>query len=366
MQATTRLVRVLLVAQDARAPGGVNNYLRILRLRLRSRILTRRFTSGRRHGERGLVRMVARIIFDQVRFAKLARSGFDVVQLNPSLDLASLPRDLVYAFLTPRRARRPSMLLFYRGWNWDSWNTLQARWLSRALLRAAHARMDVILVLSASFREALVRTGVPRSKIRLTTTMFDGATLEPELAHAEKEPGRITFMSRFVPAKGASIALQAFAQVRAQVPSATLVMVGDGPERASLEKEAEKLGLMHAVRFTGYLHGRAKMAELARSTIFLLPSCHPEGMPNALLEAMAAGNAIISSSVGAIPEIITDPEQLLSAVTPDELAIRLAAFLGQPEETFEKGQRNQDTAWATWESQVVADRMGQLYQKLAA
>ena len=92
--------RVLVIAHDLSVTGGVNNFLSVMRRRLRLRVRVTRFINGRRKDERGKLRVVARLAGDYLRFAGLIlRRRFDVLPVNPTLELKSMPRDLAFVAL---------------------------------------------------------------------------------------------------------------------------------------------------------------------------------------------------------------------------------------------------------------------------
>jgi glycosyltransferase involved in cell wall biosynthesis len=105
-----------------------------------------------------------------------------------------------------------------------------------------------------------------------------------------------------------------------------LVVVGDGPERALLQGEIERLGLEDRVRLEGE---RADVPELlARADVFVLSSAS-EGMPISVLEAMAAGLPVVASAVGGVPELVLDGEtgRLVPPGDPPALAGALRPLL---------------------------------------
>ncbi|MGE4157573.1 MAG: glycosyltransferase family 4 protein [Planctomycetota bacterium] len=113
-------------------------------------------------------------------------------------------------------------------------------------------------------------------------------------------------VGRLVPTKGFHILLEALAKLEGDW---TWTFVGDGPERAALEAQATRLGLRHRITFTGRLPHHEVLSLYPQHPIFALPFIRNErgdsdGLPNALLEAMAAGCAVIASNDAAAPEAI--------------------------------------------------------------
>jgi glycosyltransferase involved in cell wall biosynthesis len=108
------------------------------------------------------------------------------------------------------------------------------------------------------------------------------------------------------PEKGLPTLVEAVALQAAAHPELFLLVVGDGPERAALERQADRLGLNGRYRF------QPKAADvvpwLSLMDIFVLPSAHNEALSNALMEAMSCGCASIASRVGGNSELITDGE----------------------------------------------------------
>ena len=135
-------------------------------------------------------------------------------------------------------------------------------------------------------------------------------------------------VGRLDPVKGHDVLLRAFPRVLDRVPAARLVIVGDGGYRETLERMAEGLGIAPAVQFAGPLEAARVREWLWRSRVFVLPS-RSEGLPLALLEAMAAGVPSIATAVGGSPEVVTAGTGIL--VPPEDagaLGDAIAALLG--------------------------------------
>jgi len=128
---------------------------------------------------------------------------------------------------------------------------------------------------------------------------LDLADLPKSLDVKRVEGGLIT-VAMLTRLKGLNVLLEALRTI----PHVELLVLGDGPERVNLEGLAESLGLDN-VKFLGKVPHEQVWRHLLSSSIFVLPSLS-EGLPRALLEAMACGLFIIASNVGGIPDVVRD------------------------------------------------------------
>jgi N-acetyl-alpha-D-glucosaminyl L-malate synthase BshA len=112
----------------------------------------------------------------------------------------------------------------------------------------------------------------------------------------------ITHVSNFREVKRVKDVIRVFARIQRALP-ATLIMIGDGPERVDAESEARELGVAEHVRFLGRIDSVASL--LQGSDLFILPS-QTESFGLAALEAMACGSPVVASRAGGLPEVIDD------------------------------------------------------------
>lgn len=167
-----------------------------------------------------------------------------------------------------------------------------------------------LLVRSESLGERLIAHGAPKEKIRLHRT---GLPLGEIGFHQREAPAdgawHLLQACRLIPKKGLLTSLRAFAQIAARWPRATFTIAGTGPMLEELEQAAGTLGIAEKVRFTGFVT-QAELRDLeAASHLFLHPSelgpdGDQEGVPNAMLEAMASGLPILATHHGGIPEAV--------------------------------------------------------------
>lgn len=140
------------------------------------------------------------------------------------------------------------------------------------------------------------------------------------------DPARMLFVGRVVYQKGLDLLLEALAGLQ-QIPW-ELVVAGDGSQREPLCSRARELEVQERVCFAGWLRGDEMLQAYRQANLFVFPSRH-EGMPNAVLEAMAAGLPVIASRIAGNEELVVSGETgtLVPAEDPGSLREALAALL---------------------------------------
>ena len=189
------------------------------------------------------------------------------------------------------------------------------RMLKAARTRALRAATTVV-VPSAYLAEIARGWGLPHSCIQvLTNPAPPPAEVEPEML----EPGTFVFVGRLTQQKALGIAIEAIARV----PAAGLVVVGDGPERAQLERLAAASDGADRVRFLGLRTRDETLGIVAGAEAGLLSSDW-ENLPHSAVEALSVGVPVVSTAVGGVPEVITDGENGLLVPPGDAEALATA------------------------------------------
>jgi teichuronic acid biosynthesis glycosyltransferase TuaC len=259
----------------------------------------------------------------------------------------SFPFDLVHAHnAVPagdavRRARigAPLVVSVHGG---DVFHTAPGSAAGAAAVRATLSSARLVLANSAGIERMSRMLGAARSRVvRL------GADLPGTLAAPEREP-TVVSVAHLVARKRHADVMRALWLLRERLPRLRYVIVGDGPERATLQRLAEDLGLGERVRFTGQLRHEDALDVMHRAHVFALPSTD-EAFGVVYVEAMAGGLPAIGALGEPGPEEISqagdgmvlvppgDPEQLATAI--DELfsdARRRAALGELARETVER------------------------------
>jgi glycosyltransferase involved in cell wall biosynthesis len=223
--------------------------------------------------------------------------------------------------------------------------------LQIAMQRAAYGFAHRVVANSRAAAERLEREHVPKRKITVVPNGLDLRQFSPH-ARTASLPRKVIVVANLRRIKGHDVLIDAAAIVLKRFPDARFEIVGDGPEHASLLERVRAHGIQHAFMFLGHCDDVA--ARLAAADIFALPS-RSEALPNAVLEAMAAGLPIVASAVGGIVELIVDRRTGL--LVPSGDPVLLAARLCELMEDSSLGWRIGDAARRDAQSRYSFDRM---------
>ncbi|MFN2114728.1 MAG: glycosyltransferase family 4 protein [Anaerolineae bacterium] len=244
------------------------------------------------------------------------------------------------------------------------------RALDLFLLRLA----DRVITVSRDQRRSLLARGLDRRRVVLIPNVIDAASYSA--AAAERNAARASLgLSRDAPVvltvgrlteqKGLDDLLSALVTVREARPDARLLIAGDGPDRESLEQQARGQGLGGTVTFLGYRDDVPSL--LAASDVFALAS-RAEGLPMALLEAMALGVPAAVTAVGGVPDVVRDGVTglLVPPGDPDALAHRVLELIGDAEMARSIGAAAQQSVRRSYAPDHAARLLAATYRAVLA
>ncbi|MCE5198106.1 MAG: glycosyltransferase [Armatimonadota bacterium] len=192
--------------------------------------------------------------------------------------------------------------------------------------------MDGIICASRKVHNCLSKLGVHQSKLFIIPSSVDPGLIRCVLpVDRYNTPGpAVCSVGRLSPEKGHKYLVDAWPKVLKRVPSARLVLAGDGPERHRLERLVSYLGVGRSVKFAGFSPVPGDIMQ--SSDLFVLPSMK-DSLPLALLEACAAGKPVVASEVGAVDEVVVQGQTgtLVRPGRSDELADAIIWFLTRPD-----------------------------------
>jgi glycosyltransferase involved in cell wall biosynthesis len=199
------------------------------------------------------------------------------------------------------------------------------------LRRQLVERGSLFLAVSEAVRRRALVAGFPAERVITHPNGVDTGFFHPSGAPPER--GLVLHIGRLVEKKGTAALLEAVARTE----GASLVIVGEGPLRAALERRARSLGVEAKVRFTGALPPEEVLSWMQRAWLLAAPSVtagdgDSEGLPTVLCEAAAAGLPVVATRHSGIPEIVAEGETGLLSPEGDValLARNLSLLLTSP------------------------------------
>jgi glycosyltransferase involved in cell wall biosynthesis len=201
------------------------------------------------------------------------------------------------------------------------------RRMTRTFIRLDAKEAGAVRVVNREVAGILGGWGVPAEKIHIVPSLYlDQQILTPDPT-ITKEFDIVTG-GRLVPNKNIHQVIQAIARF----PDLRILIIGDGPERPSLERLVRKLQLQRRVTFTGWLQTSRDVARALQSARLCVMHSSSEGGPRMALEAMALGLPVIATRVGVMPAVIQDGVNgLLTSGHIDDLEHNLSVVLGLPD-----------------------------------
>lgn len=255
---------------------------------------------------------------------------------RPALIHAHFGIDAVYALPLARRLGVPLVTTFH-GFDATLSTPFLLRspaWMHYPLRRQELARQgSLFLCASAFLRERVLAMGFPPARTYVHYIGIDARSIT--MRDPSEEAPIILHVARLVEVKGTRYLIEAFSKIAQSIPDLRLVLIGDGPERRSLETLARLRRIESRIDFLGSQSHIEVMAWMRKAKVLVLPgvqtvSGRVEGLGMVLLEAAATGVPMIGSHLGGIPEVVLHRQTGL-LVTPrdvDSLAQAIEEVMG--------------------------------------
>ncbi len=192
--------------------------------------------------------------------------------------------------------------------------------------------IDRFIVLTEFTAQKLVESGLTTADKITVLGNFLPDPLPAPGSFEYREP-YIVYLGRLSPEKGVHVLLDALADV----PEVTLKIVGDGPQKETLQTKVQKQGLQ--ADFLGHVTGEKKSELLRRAMVAVVPSVCYETFSLAAIESMASGTPVVASDVGSLPFVVEDGKSglLFRSGDSQDLRQKLAWLLAHPQQALTMG-----------------------------
>lgn len=273
----------------------------------------------------------------------------------------------LYGFLAVKFARSGTRLIATNHtWKLRTFFERFYKLIDKTILQSFNS----IVAVSDEVKEEMIRLGIDGKRISF---IFNGVSVDgyetqnrvairQSFAIADNELV-VGCVASLTEEKAHADLIRAFAILHSKHPNSRLVLVGDGPERANLVSLSEDLGVSDSVYFTGQ---RQDVKSLyVAFDLFALVS-YAEGLPMAMLEAMAASLPIVVSAVGAIPQVVTSMKNGI-LITPgdiDTIANAFIKLLQEPALRESLGRNARNELVANYSVSRMTSDYQQLYQRV--
>jgi colanic acid/amylovoran biosynthesis glycosyltransferase len=276
-----------------------------------------------------------------------------------------------------RRLRLPLVVTFH-GYDATATDEELGRWplRGRIFLQRRHAMKREcarVIAVSGFIRNLLLEQGWPPERVLVHYMGVDTALFRPDLSAAplaQRKP-IVFFAGRLIEKKGLEYLIDAMRLVAARVPAAELVIAGNGERLTALRRRAAEARIR--VRFLNRVGPHDVRAWMMRARLYCMPSVRAvdgdgEGLPTAVVEAMASGLPIVATTHAGVPEAVRHGETGLLAPERDiaALAEHLIALLGDPALSDQMGAAARERAVRCFDHRRQAASLAAIYDEVRA
>ncbi len=372
----SRKIKVAILGPFPPATGGIaTNIQNLLKSPLADEFIILKFrTMSTKYGtlkysnERILTK-ITRVFLDTFSYLVfLQKESPQIVHINTSFGIWAFWRDSVYILISKILGRK--VFLQIHGGNLNEFLRNNPG-IASILIRQILKMPDLIAVLSLEQKKPFAEIGFEK-KAKVVPNTVDQTTYRNEknnnraIFNIPEDWIVVLFMaSHFDKEKGVTELIKAIPLVTQKHKKTIFVFAGGGKEKVAMLNYCREENLDKYVKFTGYLNKKDIILLLNSSDIFALPS-YSEGFPLVILEAMAAGLPIISTPVGAIPEIIENGENGLLVKSMDniELAEKISYLVEDEKLRKKMGNNNIKKVQYKYDSTIVSEIFNKIYQEI--
>jgi len=360
--------KILILIPGRNARGGVNYYFSSIRKYLTCDIDF--FYRGARNYpyHENYIKQIARIIFDYINFIfKVLFNNYKLININTTLDKRGILRDGLFVILSIILLRK--VVVFYRGWDTKIEHGFNYKYLK--IFKYFFLKSNAAIVLGTEFRQKLYSWGYKNPVYVETTTVDENLIKDLKISKIVNDRikklnhANILYLSRMEKEKGIFLCVDAFRLLKNKFPDIVLTFAGDGHDLENLKEHIKKEKIDN-VYIKGYVFNEKKRNAYEEANIFLLPTAYKEGLPNAVLEAMAFGLPVITSSVGGLKDVVINNKNgyVLRHLMPEHIAEKIENLLLNKELYREISYNNYKYAQNKFRSDIVARRLETIYKEI--
>lgn len=358
---THERIPVVMVAPDPdRVKGGMSTWVRNILASELTRDFSVEFVAS--HVENLIlikfwVALRAYFIF----LFKLATLDFVLVHIHMS-QKASFFRKLIFILLA--KVGHKKILLHCHGSRFDQFYQKGSSW-EKALIRWGFSLCDIIITLSPQWKEFYAQVAEP-SKVMVLENAIPAELFRKSPEIEKRIPGEsiILFAGEVGERKGAYDLLSIVPELVAIAPKTRVLLAGNG-DPAKIGTLIKSLQIEGVIQWVGWCNPEDLIRLYHQAQIFVLPSYH-EGLPMAILEAMACGLPVVSTRVGGIPEVIEDGENgfLINPGDRQALLAAISTLLADGPLRAAMGSKNIEKIREKYDIPIYVQKLQHIYGEL--
>lgn len=334
--------------------GGVASFVKNIASALDGEVAV--FRRGSESRDKSLLRRMYDSILLPNKFTRFCENiGMPNVLVNSSLSLMSMIRDGL--LVRKSKALGHKTVLFIHGFQE---NALKYEWL----LKWGYFKADRIIVLADEFKRQLEAHGY-RKPIFVSLNPIEDR-LYQQTVNNDLNPNLhgILFLARIERSKGIFEALQCFKILKGRHPELTFNVAGDGSARAEAEKFVSDNGIRDVI-FHGFTKDESKV-NLLNNNLLLLLTSHREGLPITVLEAMAAGQIILTRPVGGLVDLHKqcDFGVMTDSLSPEDFANAFDKYYTNSDLMQQTRRNNQEFAKIHFHPSIVANKIRDIFDAI--